>query len=120
MQPRRFRAANSGKKDGILVCMKLRSHISTFFPAIFLSTALLLTPAASWAGPSQDNSAKQDMQNAGHSAKNATKDAASGTKKETKKGYNATKKGTKKAANKTKNTTKGAVNGGKEGAKQPQ
>jgi hypothetical protein len=79
-----------------------------------------------WAGswlerptPVQENSAKQDMKDAGHETKNAAKDAGRGTKQGTKKVYRSTKRGTKKAWNKTKNTTKGAANGAREGAKQP-
>jgi len=63
----------------------------------------------------QDNSAKQDMKNAGHETKSAAKDAARGTKRGTKKAYHSTKRGTKKAWNKTKNTAQGA----KEGAQKP-
>jgi hypothetical protein len=90
--------------------------------AIVLGAALACAPSLGWSQPfvpGQD-SAKQDMKDAGHDTKNAAKDAGHGVKKGTKKGYNKTKHGTKKAWHKTKSTTKGAVNGAKQGARQPQ
>jgi hypothetical protein len=91
--------------------MKTRSQCA----AILLGVLLAGGGTLGW---SQDT-AKQDMKNAGHETKNATKDAAHGTKQGTKKAYGATKNGTKKAWSKTKSTTKGAVKGGENGAKQP-
>jgi hypothetical protein len=92
--------------------MKTRSHSA----AIILGILLAGAPALGW---TQDNSAKQDMTNAGHETANATKDAAHGTKQGAQKAYHATKRGTTKAWNKTRNTTKGAVSGAKNGARQP-
>jgi hypothetical protein len=91
------------------------------FPAILLLAVLTCGSALDWGEPTaaQDNSAKQDMKDAGHETKNAAKDAGHGTKQGTKKAYRSTKQGTKKAWSKTKNTTKGAADGAKEGAKQP-
>jgi hypothetical protein len=91
--------------------MKTRSQ----FAAFVLGALLAGGPALGW---SQD-SAKQDMKDAGHETKNAAKDVGHGTKTGTKKAYNATKHGTKKAWHKTKNTTKGAADGAKEGANKP-
>jgi hypothetical protein len=87
-------------------------------PTLLFSVALLGIPAWAYSLPIQDT-AKQDMKNAGTDTKNAAKSAGSGVKKGTKKTYDKTKAGTKKAATKTKNTTKGAVDGAKAGAKQP-
>jgi hypothetical protein len=91
------------------------------FRAVLLGAVLTCGPALGWSSPTpvQENSAKQDMKDAGHETKNAAKDAGRGTKQGTKKVYRSTKRGTKKAWNKTKNTTKGAANGAREGAKQP-
>lgn len=91
--------------------MKTRSH----FAAIVLGILLAGGPSLGW---SQD-SAKQDMKDAGHDTKTAAKDVGHGTKTGTKKAYTATKHGTKKAWTKTKNTTKGAVHGAKDGAQKP-
>ena len=91
--------------------------------ALFLGAALVCGPALGWSQestPSQDNSAKQDMKNAGHETKDAANDAGNGVKHGTKRAYHKTKHGTKKAWHKTKNTTTGAVDGAKEGAHQPE
>ena len=77
--------------------------------AAVLGAALMLTPGFVSARAQSDNSAKQDMKDAGHQTKEGAKDAGRGVKK-----------GTKKAYHKTKNTTKGAVKGAKKGAKEPQ
>ena len=83
-------------------------------PPLLLGATLASGPALAW---SAQDSAKQDMKDAGHETKNAAKDAAHGTKVGTKKAYHSTRNGTRKAWHKTKNTTKGAVNGAKEGAR---
>lgn len=119
-----LKPANSGREKGILVCMniKTRSH----FAAVVLGALLAGGPSLGW---SQD-SAKQDMKDAGHDTKTAAKDVGHGTKTAatdvghgtktgTKKAYNATKHGTKKVWTKTKNTTKGAADGAKDGAQKP-
>jgi hypothetical protein len=85
-----------------------------------LGAALILAPGCVGVQAQSDNSAKQDMKNAGHDTKQGAKDAGNGVKKGTKSAYHSTKKGTEKAYHKTKSTTKGAVQGGKEGAKEPQ
>ncbi len=91
------------------------------FPAILLGAVLTCGPALGWSESTtvQENSAKQDMKDAGHETKNAAKDVGHGTKQGTKKVYHSAKRGTKKAWHKTENTTKGTVHGAKEGAKQP-
>jgi hypothetical protein len=66
----------------------------------FLSTALLIV--GTLALPAyQDQSAGQDMKDAGHETKNAAKDVGSGTKKGAKKTGHAAKKGVHKAASAT-------------------
>ena len=85
--------------------------------ALLFGAALACTPVSGLSQSHEDNSAKQDMHNAGRETKNAAKDVGHGVKKGTEKGYDKTKKGTKKAWTKTKDTTKGAVHGAKEGAK---
>ena len=113
-----IRAANSWARAGIPLCMKTKWQ----FPAILLGAVLTCGPALGWSESTtvQENSAKQDMKDAGHESKNAAKDVGHGTKQGTKKVYHSTKRGTKKAWHKTKNTTNGTVNGAKEGAKQPE
>lgn len=94
---------------------------------LLFAAALACSPMAVLGQSRDDNSAIQDMHNAGRDTKDAAKDAGHGVKKGTEKGYNATKNGTEKGYNKTKrgtkrawhkteNTTKGAVHGAKEGA----
>jgi ribulose kinase len=110
---------NPSGERGILFTMKTTRQVSAFL----LGAALVCAPALGFSQdstPRQDNTAKQNMKNAGQDTKNAAKDAGQGTKQGTKKAYHKTKSGTKKAWHKTKNTTTGAVNGGKEGAKEPQ
>jgi hypothetical protein len=95
--------------------------------AFVLGVALSGSAAQMWAQQTSakdttrhEESAGQNMHDAGQKTKDAAKDVGEGTKKETKKAYNATKKVTKKAYSKTKDTTKGAVDGAKEGAKKPE
>ena len=99
--------------------MKTTRQVSAFL----LGAALVFAPALGFSQdstPRQDNSAKQNMKDAGHDTRNAAKDAGEGTKQGTRRAYHKTKAGTKKAWHKTRNTTTGAVNGGKEGAKRPE
>lgn len=65
----------------------------------FLSIALLI--AGSSAIPAYQESAGQDMKQAGTDTKNAAKDFGHGTKKAAKKSGHAVKKGTHKAASET-------------------
>jgi hypothetical protein len=98
----------------------MNRQFPALLPSLFLGAALAVTPALGWSQQTTtDQSAKQDMKDAGHETKDAAKDAGHGVKKGTKKAYNKTKNGTKKGWDKTKNTTKGAVNGAKEGAHEP-
>lgn len=95
------------------------------FSTFVLTAALVCGPALVFGQQNHDNNgqdqtAGQEMHNAGHDTANAARNAGRATKKGTKKAYRKTKKGTKKVWNKTKNTTRGAVQGGKEGAHQPQ
>ena len=86
--------------------------------ALLFGAALACTPVSGLSQSRDDNSAKQDMHNAGTETKDAAKDVGHGVQKGTAKGYAKTKRGTKRAWHKTKDTTKGAVNGAKEGARQ--
>jgi hypothetical protein len=72
-------------------------------PTLLLSIALC-GPAL--AMPTQDQSASQDIKDAGHDTKDAAKDTGRATKKTAKKTGHAVKKTTKKAANKTAAETK--------------
>ena len=72
-------------------------------PTLLLSIALC-GPAL--AMPTQDQSATQDIKDAGHETKAAAKDAGRATKKTAKKTGHAVKKTTKKAAHKTAEKTK--------------
>jgi Ni/Co efflux regulator RcnB len=72
-------------------------------PTLLLSIALC---APALAMPAQDQSASQDMKDAGHETKDAAKDAGRATKKTAKKTGHAVKKTTKKAAHKTAEKTK--------------
>ena len=98
--------------------MRMKRQLS----AVLLAGALVCAPALALSQPFTpgQESAKQDMKNAGHETKAAVKDAGRGTKNGTKKAYHSTKRGTKKAWHKTKDTVKGGVNGAKEGAKTPE
>lgn len=84
-----------------------------------LGAALMLAPGCVPLRAQSNNSAKQDMKQAGHDTKQGAKDAGNGVKKGSKSTYHTSKKDTKKAWDKTKNTTKGAVKCGKQGAKEP-
>ena len=110
---------NSELRYGIFLSMRMNRQFPALLPGLLLGAALAFTPALGWSQTTTDQSAKQDMKDAGHETKDAAKDAGSATKKGTKKAYHKTKNGTKKGWDKTKNTTEGAVNGAKEGAKEP-
>ena len=96
-------------------------RISPFF-TLLLGAALVFVPASVWSqqATSPDNSAGQDMKNAGKQTRNAAEDAGQGVKKGTKKACNKTKNGARKAGQKTKNTTRGAAQGAKQAAQKPQ
>ncbi len=68
--------------------------------SLALGAALSLSAITPLALAQTDNSAKQDMKNAGSDTKSATKSAGRGISKGTKKAYHKTKKGTKKAYHK--------------------
>src|ERR1700691_6082721 len=105
-----------GGGTGILLFMKTRWQISP----VILGAVLVCGPALAVSQPTtprQDDSAKQDVKDAGHATKDAAKDTGHDVKKGTTKAYHATKHGTKKAWHKTKDTTGGAVHGAKEGAR---
>ena len=111
-----FGIANPGGQRGILLIMKTRWRLSP----VILGAVLVCGPALAVSQPTtprQDDSAKQDVKDAGHAPKDATKDTAHDVKKGTTKAYQATKHGTKKVWHKTKDTTEGAVHGAKEGAR---
>lgn len=100
--------------------MKTMTSLPTFALGTFLTvgaTALFAVPLPQSSSSSQ--SAKQNMQTAGHQTKSAAQHAGRSVKQGTRSAYHSTKRGTKKAWNKTRNTTKGAVDGGKAGARQP-
>jgi Ni/Co efflux regulator RcnB len=79
--------------------MYLGKYVSSF--VVFVAIA-----GTSFAIPQTDQSAKQDMKDAGHEAKTAAKETGRATKKTATKTGHAVKKTTKKAANKTAQKTK--------------
>ncbi len=64
-----------------------------------MACGLVMVPAFA------EDSAKQDMKDAGHNAKEAAKDTGRATKRTTKKAYHKTKRGVHKAADKVSDKT---------------
>src|ERR1041385_8972814 len=99
--PQSIQASTDGRSKPQLissVCRALLGPGDSMFqnkciPTLLLSIALC-GPAL--AMPTQDQSASQDMKDAGHETKNAAKDAGRATKKTAKKTGHAVKKTTKK------------------------
>jgi hypothetical protein len=91
VRPRRFQ-----KPLGAIMLKK-------FVSVVAVSCALGISALAL---PQADQSAKQDMKDAGHATKQAAKDTGSATKKTAKKTGHEVKKDTKKATNKTAAETK--------------
>jgi hypothetical protein len=85
-----------------------KENFVTLFKKIGLSTILFVALAATSfaAAPQSDQSAKQDMKDAGHDTKAAAKATGRATKTAAKKTGHAVKKTTKKAAHKTAAETK--------------
>jgi hypothetical protein len=82
---------------------RLQMFLRKSLPVFALSIAMA---SASFAMPAQDDqSAKQDMKDAGHDAKNAAKDTGHATKKTAKKTGHAVKHTSKKVAHKTAEKT---------------
>lgn len=94
------------------------TKIALLFAGSALSLGLMIGSAAAQDSPGQ-NSAGQDMKNAGHETKNAAKDVGHGTATAAKKTGSATKNTTKKVVHKgAQKTDEGATK--VEGKTQPQ
>lgn len=84
---------NGAKVSGMLLFPFMMKHF--VYPAVL---AFALIPGGIFA----QDSAKQDMKDAGHATKDAAKDVGHATKKTAKKGARATKRGAHAAAKKTR------------------
>src|SRR6185437_9721953 len=102
---RRFRTTRRGFGESRPL-MKLSKTFSRSL-GVLLASALIC--GAGLTVRAQDNSAKQDMKDAGSHTKDAARDTGQATKSKTKKGtkktWNKTKSGTHKAWSKTKSGT---------------
>jgi hypothetical protein len=93
----------SGEQDWFGFREELAQMLQSKHLKILVLSMALTGSSAMFALASQtDQSAKQDMKDAGNSTKNAAKDTGSATKKTAKKTGHAVKKATNKSAKKTK------------------
>jgi hypothetical protein len=93
-----------GRQQKETVHFIIKGEFTSMFQSKYVLTVVLSIAMAgtSFALPKQaDQSAKQDMKDAGHSTKEAAKDTAHATKKTAKKTGHEVKKTTKKATHKT-------------------
>ena len=83
-------------------------QINKLVVALMFGSALALSSVPAFGRQHSDNSAKQDIQKAGHATADAAKTAGKDIKKGTEKAYHATKKGTEKTYDVSKKNTKKA------------